>query len=170
MADLTARLEELQGKYKEILLSHAQLESNKTSLIFQIDKLQDRMDEQHEDLAELRSEIRRKTTTVLDHERTIDKLREAKFELETHVAQLKEKMEAGNAALEEVDELREKLALKTTLEARAAAANDEVRDLKRKNGRLGWLETLVVGGRCALLLLEMGYDGVDGQIGLDKCI
>lgn len=61
------RLQELEQKYKDAMVSNAQLHNEKTTLFHQVDALKDKMEDNEQIVAELQAEIQRQKSEFVHH-------------------------------------------------------------------------------------------------------
>ncbi|XP_026866344.2 leucine-rich repeat flightless-interacting protein 2 isoform X9 [Electrophorus electricus] len=115
--ELRESLSEVEEKYKKAMVSNAQLDNDKTNLIYQVDTLKDVIEEMEEQMSELHRETEEKskelerqkhTCAVLLHKQ--EELKEGLHQRDELIEALERQKEYFDCIRNERDELRDELA------------------------------------------------------------
>ncbi|XP_014009780.1 leucine-rich repeat flightless-interacting protein 2 isoform X7 [Salmo salar] len=117
LKELKESLSEVEEKYKKAMVSNAQLDNDKTNLIYNVDTLKDVIEEMEEQMAEMRRETEDKSKELERQKHTCTVLQHKQVELKEGIRQRDELIEALERQKEyfdcirnERDELRDELA------------------------------------------------------------
>ncbi|XP_045556652.1 leucine-rich repeat flightless-interacting protein 2 isoform X17 [Salmo salar] len=117
LSELRESLSEVEEKYKKAMVSNAQLDNDKTNLIYNVDTLKDVIEEMEEQMAEMRRETEDKSKELERQKHTCTVLQHKQVELKEGIRQRDELIEALERQKEyfdcirnERDELRDELA------------------------------------------------------------
>ncbi|XP_028976453.2 leucine-rich repeat flightless-interacting protein 2 isoform X10 [Esox lucius] len=117
LSELRESLSEVEEKYKKAMVSNAQLDNDKSNLIYHVDTLKDVIEEMEEQMAEMRRETEEKskelerqkhTCTVLQHKQ--EELKEGIRQRDDFIQALERQKEYFDCIRNERDELRDELA------------------------------------------------------------
>ncbi|XP_028976456.1 leucine-rich repeat flightless-interacting protein 2 isoform X16 [Esox lucius] len=117
LKELKESLSEVEEKYKKAMVSNAQLDNDKSNLIYHVDTLKDVIEEMEEQMAEMRRETEEKskelerqkhTCTVLQHKQ--EELKEGIRQRDDFIQALERQKEYFDCIRNERDELRDELA------------------------------------------------------------
>ncbi|XP_026866346.2 leucine-rich repeat flightless-interacting protein 2 isoform X11 [Electrophorus electricus] len=117
LKELKESLSEVEEKYKKAMVSNAQLDNDKTNLIYQVDTLKDVIEEMEEQMSELHRETEEKskelerqkhTCAVLLHKQ--EELKEGLHQRDELIEALERQKEYFDCIRNERDELRDELA------------------------------------------------------------
>ncbi|XP_031679181.1 leucine-rich repeat flightless-interacting protein 2 isoform X7 [Oncorhynchus kisutch] len=117
LSELRESLSEVEEKYKKAMVSNAQLDNDKTNLVYNVDTLKDVIEEMEEQMAEMRRETEDKSKELERQKHTCTVLQHKQVELKEGIRQRDELIEALERQKEyfdcirnERDELRDELA------------------------------------------------------------
>ncbi|XP_042179397.1 leucine-rich repeat flightless-interacting protein 2 isoform X16 [Oncorhynchus tshawytscha] len=117
LKELKESLSEVEEKYKKAMVSNAQLDNDKTNLVYNVDTLKDVIEEMEEQMAEMRRETEDKSKELERQKHTCTVLQHKQMELKEGIRQRDELIEALERQKEyfdcirnERDELRDELA------------------------------------------------------------
>ncbi|XP_021462496.2 leucine-rich repeat flightless-interacting protein 2 isoform X5 [Oncorhynchus mykiss] len=117
LKELKESLSEVEEKYKKAMVSNAQLDNDKTNLVYNVDTLKDVIEEMEEQMAEMRRETEDKSKELERQKHTCTVLQHKQVELKEGIRQRDELIEALERQKEyfdcirnERDELRDELA------------------------------------------------------------
>ncbi|XP_042179398.1 leucine-rich repeat flightless-interacting protein 2 isoform X17 [Oncorhynchus tshawytscha] len=117
LSELRESLSEVEEKYKKAMVSNAQLDNDKTNLVYNVDTLKDVIEEMEEQMAEMRRETEDKSKELERQKHTCTVLQHKQMELKEGIRQRDELIEALERQKEyfdcirnERDELRDELA------------------------------------------------------------
>ncbi|XP_051504336.1 leucine-rich repeat flightless-interacting protein 2-like isoform X19 [Myxocyprinus asiaticus] len=93
LSELKESLSEVEEKYKKAMVSNAQLDNDKTNLIYQVDTLKDVIEEMEEQMSELRRETDEKSKELERQKHTCSVLQHKQEELKEGIRQRDELIE-----------------------------------------------------------------------------
>ncbi|XP_051504331.1 leucine-rich repeat flightless-interacting protein 2-like isoform X14 [Myxocyprinus asiaticus] len=105
LKELKESLSEVEEKYKKAMVSNAQLDNDKTNLIYQVDTLKDVIEEMEEQMSELRRETDEKSKELERQKHTCSVLQHKQEELKEGIRQRDELIEENQKIQQKLDTL-----------------------------------------------------------------
>ncbi|XP_051504321.1 leucine-rich repeat flightless-interacting protein 2-like isoform X4 [Myxocyprinus asiaticus] len=105
LSELKESLSEVEEKYKKAMVSNAQLDNDKTNLIYQVDTLKDVIEEMEEQMSELRRETDEKSKELERQKHTCSVLQHKQEELKEGIRQRDELIEENQKIQQKLDTL-----------------------------------------------------------------
>ncbi|XP_029609130.1 leucine-rich repeat flightless-interacting protein 2 isoform X4 [Salmo trutta] len=116
LSELRESLSEVEEKYKKAMVSNAQLDNDKTNLIYNVDTLKDVIEEMEEQMAEMRRETEDKSKELERQKHTCTVLQHKQVELKEGIRQRDELIEKNQRIQTNLDTLtREVFDLQETI-------------------------------------------------------
>ncbi|XP_067242126.1 leucine-rich repeat flightless-interacting protein 2 isoform X13 [Chanodichthys erythropterus] len=105
LSELRESLSEVEEKYKKAMVSNAQLDNEKSNLIYQVDTLKDVLEEMEEQMSELRRETEEKSKELERQKHTCSVLQHKQEEMKEGIRQRDELIEENQKFQQKLDTL-----------------------------------------------------------------
>ncbi|XP_048060447.1 leucine-rich repeat flightless-interacting protein 2 isoform X3 [Megalobrama amblycephala] len=105
LSELRESLSEVEEKYKKAMVSNAQLDNEKSNLIYQVDTLKDVLEEMEEQMSELRRETEEKSKELERQKHTCSVLQHKQEEMKEGIRQRDELIEENQKFQQNLDTL-----------------------------------------------------------------